>query len=320
MSASATFSRMPRTINPSSSRCASRNRRAATRASASSSVESASHVTEDEIRLEVLTQRASASVASKPPIVFVHGSYHAAWCWSEHFFEYFTERGHDCHAISMRGQGGSDMPPDPDAKVSGSILTHGNDVSSFIKSLPTPPVLVGHSFGGLIAQAVLSVNKTELAGLALLASVPPEGNGPMVQRFLKRDFWASMRITVAFIFATFKANATTCRECFFSDDLPERELRKHMGQIAGSCNVRLLDLNAMNASLPIPKPPSGASVFVLGGEDDFVVDVQGVQETAQWGSTTPVILKNTAHDVMLDTRWEKVAEELGGWMERLGKQ
>jgi pimeloyl-ACP methyl ester carboxylesterase len=90
-----------------------------------------------------------------------------------------------------------------------------------------------------------------------------------------------------------------------------------MASIAASCNVRLLDLKAMNASLPIPRPSADLRVFVVGGEEDFVVDVEGLRETAAWGNTEAVVLKRTAHDVMLDTRWEGGARALEGWMETL---
>ena len=35
----------------------------------------------------------AASASTRPPLVFVHGSYHAAWCFAEHFMPYFAERG-----------------------------------------------------------------------------------------------------------------------------------------------------------------------------------------------------------------------------------
>ena len=267
----------------------------------------------------MLSMKASSG-SGKTPLVFVHGSYHAAWCWAEHFFGYFSSRGHDCYALSLRGQGASDMPPDLDAVVAGTVEKHASDVASFCTTLPTPPVLVGHSFGGLIAQCVAAdtdATSSSLAGLALVASVPPTGNGPMVGRFLRRAPLASLKITYAFIAGAFKTNAGLCRECFFSADLPEPTLREHMVSIAASCNVRLLDLKAMSKSLPIRKPSPELRVCVIGGEDDFVVDVEGLQETAAWGNTEAVVLQRTAHDVMLDTRWEGGARALESWMESL---
>jgi pimeloyl-ACP methyl ester carboxylesterase len=39
-----------------------------------------------------------------PPIVFLHGSYHAAWCWAIHWLPFFSTKGHDCYALSFLGQ------------------------------------------------------------------------------------------------------------------------------------------------------------------------------------------------------------------------
>lgn len=42
--------------------------------------------------------------SENPPLVFVHGSYHAAWCWAEHWLPFFSNCGFDCYAISLLGQ------------------------------------------------------------------------------------------------------------------------------------------------------------------------------------------------------------------------
>jgi pimeloyl-ACP methyl ester carboxylesterase len=61
-----------------------------------------------------------------------------------------SQRGFDTVAVSLRAQGGSSKAPG--AKVGGTLDSHAADLGSFVGSLQQPPVLVGHSFGGLIAQ------------------------------------------------------------------------------------------------------------------------------------------------------------------------
>lgn len=39
-----------------------------------------------------------------PPLVFIHGSFHAAWCWAEHWLPFFSGSGFDCYALSLLGQ------------------------------------------------------------------------------------------------------------------------------------------------------------------------------------------------------------------------
>ncbi|EFH45044.1 hypothetical protein ARALYDRAFT_356160 [Arabidopsis lyrata subsp. lyrata] len=60
--------------------------------------------------MEVIEQRRSKSERENPPLVFVHGSYHAAWCWAEHWLPFFSSSGFDSYAVSLLGQGESDEP------------------------------------------------------------------------------------------------------------------------------------------------------------------------------------------------------------------
>lgn len=79
----------------------------------------------------------------------------------ERFLPYFAERGFSCHAISLRAQAGSDKPPG--AKSGGSLTQHADDISHFIRSnLQQAPILVGHSFGGLLTQTCVCPSCTKL--------------------------------------------------------------------------------------------------------------------------------------------------------------
>ena len=56
--------------------------------------------------LEVIT-RTPEGPARPTPILCVHGAWHAAWCWDEHFLPAFARRGYTAHAVSLRGHRGS---------------------------------------------------------------------------------------------------------------------------------------------------------------------------------------------------------------------
>lgn len=72
------------------------------------------------LNMEVLYQRGSDQIRStkNPPLVFVHGSFHAAWCWAEHWLPFFSQNGYDSYALSLLGQGESDSPA---AAVAGTL-------------------------------------------------------------------------------------------------------------------------------------------------------------------------------------------------------
>ena len=66
--------------------------------------------------------------------------------------------------------------------VAGTLDSHARDIEDLIAMFPTPPVVVAHSFGGLILMKYL-LNMTDgtaaglpkLSGAAFLCSVPPSG-------------------------------------------------------------------------------------------------------------------------------------------------
>jgi pimeloyl-ACP methyl ester carboxylesterase len=41
------------------------------------------------------------------PLLFVHGGWHAAWCWDENFLNFFADKGFLAAAVSLRGHGES---------------------------------------------------------------------------------------------------------------------------------------------------------------------------------------------------------------------
>lgn len=115
------------------------------------------HVLPDGMALELLYQPAASSAPApvRPPLLFVHGSYHGAWCWRERWMPFFAAAGYDCYAVSLRGQGVSDKrtPAGEPLKVSGDLRSLADDLASVVAALPAPPVLVAHSFGALVSQA-----------------------------------------------------------------------------------------------------------------------------------------------------------------------
>jgi len=69
----------------------------------------------------------------------------------EKFQPYFADAGYESWAVSLRCQGGSDRPAVAPA-VAGTLDSHAQDLAEVVQQMGVPPVMVAHSFGGLIAQ------------------------------------------------------------------------------------------------------------------------------------------------------------------------
>ena len=121
--------------------------------------------------LEVLTSIPDGKLpVHKTPLLFIHGAYTAAWCWEEHFMPWFASQGYFCYALSLSGHGTSRGRKQLD---NFGINDYVDDVATVVAALPAPPVLVGHSMGGFVAQKYLEQHKTPAA--VLMCAVPPQG-------------------------------------------------------------------------------------------------------------------------------------------------
>ncbi|WP_416362252.1 alpha/beta hydrolase [Mycobacterium sp.] len=108
--------------------------------------------------------------ATPLPLLFVHGAWHAAWCWDEHFLSFFAHKGYHALAVSLCGHGNT---PAPKPLRSCSIRGYVDDVESVPSSLAARPIVIGHSMGGFVLQKFLESHDAPLR--VLLASVPPRG-------------------------------------------------------------------------------------------------------------------------------------------------
>ncbi|KAJ4885498.1 alpha/beta-Hydrolases superfamily protein [Raphanus sativus] len=290
------------------------------------------HKLQSGLKMEVIEQRKQEdekrrSEKENPPLVFVHGSYHAAWCWAEHWLPFFSSSGFDSYAISLLGQGESDEPL---GTVAGTLETHASDIANFIESnlSSSPPVLIGHSFGGLIVQYYLanisnkkSLGATyaypDLSGAVLVCSVPPSGNSGLVLRYLFSKPVAAFKVTLSLAAKRFQTSIPLCRETFFSSAMDDHLVQRYQDLMKESSRMPLFDLKKLNASLPVPKPKKNSTkVLVLGAKDDFIVDDEGLKETGRFYDVEPVCIEGVAHDMMLDCSWEKSAEVLLYWLSK----
>ena len=185
--------------------------------------------------------------------------------------------------MDFRGQGESGLPTTlEDEKVAGTMERHAMDVREYVARIRERKTyekvyVVGHSFGGLIAQKAFAEDiyiyidagyDGNIDGMILY--IYPTGNGEMVKRFLKTDLWKSLKITYAFIAKQFGTDSKSCRECFFSKEVGEEDVKKYMRLINDSSKARLLDLRKLNEELPIADKSGGKKkgkekVLVIGG-------------------------------------------------------
>ena len=70
-------------------------------------------------------------------------------------------------------------------------------------------------------------------------------------------------------------------------------------------------------NLPKTKKIKLKKIQVIGAENDAVLSVKNVLQTAKVYNTKAIIIPNIAHDLMLDTNWEAVAITMQNWLKTL---
>ncbi|HYD72696.1 MAG TPA: alpha/beta fold hydrolase, partial [Candidatus Binatia bacterium] len=106
------------------------------------------------------------------PVVFVHGAFCGGWAFDA-FREPFEAAGFETHAPNLPfHERGADL----EQLAQTGLKDYAQSVSHYVRGLRAPPVLVGHSLGGLVVQ--LAAIHAPVAGLVLLAPSAPWGVPP----------------------------------------------------------------------------------------------------------------------------------------------
>lgn len=256
--------------------------------------------------LEILR---AGSPSDRPSLLFIHGSFCGAWIWSEYFLPFFAERGWHCLAVSLRGHGGSSGR---DRLDSFGIADYVADVTEAAAGLDRPPVVIGHSLGGMVAQRF--VGRSSASGLVMLASVSPGGlGGPLAHMTMCCPdlLWQLNRLQSVGVEA---ADYEVVRRGLFSAGFPAEKAWSY---------VQLFQRESRRASYELMLPqwlslmtrPSVPALVLGGGRDCFIPYADLVACSNFWGAPL-VILEDMPHVTMLDLNWRKTAEALEGWLDK----
>lgn len=258
------------------------------------------------MELEVLV--AGEETATRPaPLVLVHGAWHGAWCWQEHFVPALTEAGYAVHAVSLRGHGGSHGR---DRLRWTRLADYVADLAAMTAGLPAPPILVGHSMGGLVVQKYLE--RGPAAAGVLLASAPPRGITGAVLRTARHDPLGLLRANLTLSLYPLVSTPDRARDRLFSNDTPDETVL--------ACHPRLQDesfrafLDMIVLDLPVPEKVR-VPMLVLGAAEDGIFSPAEVRATARAYHTQATIFAGMGHNMMLERGWEQVVEMIIAWLD-----
>ena len=262
------------------------------------------------MKLELLTRKTDGKPKATS-LLFVHGKWHGAWCWDEHFLPYFAGHGYDCTALSLRGHAGSEGR---EKLRWSSIEDYVSDVEQVAGQFDAPPVIIAHSMGGFITQKYLEKHPKTPAAV-LLTPIPPTELWPTTFAILKERPLVILKALAGLSLYPVVETPEVARWSLFSDDFPNELLVKYHAMMQDESFRSYLDELGLNL---VRTKRVKTPLLVIGAENDAVIKHWMVRRIANLYDTQAVIFQDMAHDVMLETGWERVAETILKWFNERG--
>ena len=255
------------------------------------------------------------------PVMFIHGLWVHTSAWRP-WQDLFEARGYSTSAPGWPGDGPTVQATrdNPEALDGVGILDICRHYAALIDAMPVKPIVVGHSFGGLIAQELLANNYA----VAAVAIDPAPIKGVKVLPFaqLRSGFPvlgnpANRKRTVSLTAEQFRYS--------FGNTLTEAESDALHQQwtIPGPGRPLFEDATAnftrhSPAAVDSHHAVRGPLLLISGTEDHTVpqsVTEAVVKLYADNPSTTDYqLLEGRGHSLTIDSRWLEVAEATLSWI------
>jgi non-heme chloroperoxidase len=264
-----------------------------------------------------------ANTSGRPPVVFVHGLWLLPSSW-DRWRAVFEDAGYTALAPGW--------PDDPETveeanehpevfahKSVGQVADH---VAEVIGKLTARPAVVGHSFGGLLAQvlagrglaaASVAIDPAPFRGVLSLPLSSLKASAPVLTNPANRGR------AIALTYEQFRfafANAVSEDEAkdlyaTFAVPAPGRPLFQ-----AATAN-----LNPWTEAKVDTKNPERGPLLIISGEKDntvpwAVANASYKRQTRNAGVTEIVEIPNRGHALTIDSGWREVADTALGFVQR----
>ena len=258
----------------------------------------------DTLSLEVISRYPSKG-KRRTPLLFVHGAFTAAWVWSEHFLEWFAERGWPAHAVSVRGHGGSEGR---EQLGNWGIDHYVADVMQVVEELGEPPILIGHSMGGFVVQKCLEQHQFPAA--VLMCSVPPKGliASSMALLWSRPDLLGNL----SQMMSGGPVDIDGLKDALFAQPASLNDLQRYLLLSQMESQRAIWDMTMFNLINPERLKPTPK--LIIGAELDHIIPASQVRDTAEIFGVEPVIFPGMGHGMMLERDWDHVASVINDWL------
>ncbi len=258
---------------------------------------------------------------TRPPVVFVHGLWLHATSW-EPWIELFSAHGYSCTAPEWPGEPATvdAARAQPDAVADKGIDDVVDHFTALISQLPAAPVLIGHSFGGMIAEKLLG-NDVAAAAIAIDAA-QIKGVLPLPLSALRSTLPvfknpANKHRSVSLTAEQFRYGFGNAIDEEESDSIWQRWAVPSPGKPlfeAATANFSPHSPSEVNTG----NDERGPLLLIMGGQDHTVPESITKATLKQYRHSTAktdlVEFPDRGHSLVVDHGWRDVADRCLGWL------
>ena len=259
-------------------------------------------VTVEPIQLGNFQGLRTPGIEGRPPILCVHGAFSCPVQLTP-LLEAFGAAGYPAYAFPLRGHS-------PQDRVDGArIADYVMDVLAMIRQLGTPPVLVGHSMGGLVVLKVAETGNCRAA--ILVAAAPPVAIRPTTSSlpvFVK----LLPRILVGATVAPPLADLERISLRRVEPALRQQVLDTFVPESGGALRDMMLgavSVDPMRVTVPL---------LSLIGSDDRLVPAAQMRSAARRYGAVVREYPTSGHSLFVEPAGEQVRRDMIDWVARLG--
>jgi pimeloyl-ACP methyl ester carboxylesterase len=254
-------------------------------------------------------------------IVFIHGAWVTPRCWDP-FKGYFEARGYRCLAPAWPGKDRNvgEIRQDPSRLAGLGIAEIVNHYEAIIRGLDEPPILVGHSFGGLFVQILLDRGLGRV-GVAI-DPAPPKGvfaYEPTSFRALTSVLltWRGWQRVVRWSFKRF-------RYAFVHSLPPDQQRAAYDTQVTPETGRIFFEAALQDVMRHAPSRVDFANakrapLLIVAGADDRIVPARVVRRNyrkyrASDAVTDYLEFPGRVHWIIAQDGWQEVAGAIAEWL------
>ena len=260
---------------------------------------------------------------SKRAIVFIHGLWIHASSWQP-WMNFFNQHGYETLNPPWPGDSPTvaECRANPQSIANRGVTEVANSYAKVIATLPEPPIVIGHSFGGLLAQVILG-RGIAAAGIAL-DPAPIKGVWQLPFSALKASFPVlgnpfNLKKAISLTFNQFKYG--------FANALSEEEAKELYDKWTIPAPARPLFQAAFASIAGVETKADTANstrgpLLITGGEKDHIAPpILGKASAKKYNSSVITefkLFEGRGHSLASDHGWKEVAEYSLAWLNKNG--